>query len=136
MEEEELDVVLVFIFDEMIDFDCDCSVLFGLRNGEDVDDIDDDDRDGSEGASVSKLTEAEEGRRRCGQLSPFCWIKVGSTRCDVDDDVFVALIVFQPSSSDFDSGFPLNYLFCFLRFTFIRFYVEVTTSLFGISTRL
>jgi hypothetical protein len=64
----------------------------------------------------------------------YCWIKVGSTRCDVNDDVFgnCGRDSFEPSSSVFSFGF-----FSFI-FIFYYFYVEVTTSLFAVvvATRL
>jgi hypothetical protein len=50
LEGEGVEVVLVFVFDDMID--CDCSLLFAVRKGEDVDVIVNGDRDVSEGASV------------------------------------------------------------------------------------
>jgi hypothetical protein len=58
LEGEGVEVVLVFVLDDMIDCDCGCcSLLFTLRKGEDVDDIVNGARDVSEGASVfEKLT--------------------------------------------------------------------------------
>jgi hypothetical protein len=59
LEEEGVEVMLVFVLEDIIDCDCDSSLLFAWREGEDVDDIVNGDRNVSEGASVFEIDEVE-----------------------------------------------------------------------------